>query len=544
MLSSGMDNLILAPCDVRSPSSEAGLAPAATGPGAAPSFGDYLRQAQTEPNPSDRAAAAPGPSTPSPAAARAQPSPEPGQESGQAAATPQDTASRQRAADARQDDSAGSPQQSPDGKERGKTAGKPPARHEARDGSAQAPAAPQQHATSSGEAAVVLNLQPAAAATLVDATKRPATSTATAVGAVLAGASGDGQAPGRADPRGRALLAAASTAALKTAPAKPAETLTSTLSCDGSLGAAGLDQAATATQAQANAATSGQATAGVPVGAAATPAVAAAVESTAADAPTASLTSGLDAAGESPGELSRLPATQAAATAAAAAAAPAATMAAGLPAHGNRAAKAGEAAAAIDALAPASASSTAVAATAGTGGPGSSRQAPAAATQGSQAADPAAEATAAPIDRARFVQRVEQAVQSMGDSGGSLRLRLSPPELGTLRISLSLRQGELNAHLEVETSAARNLLLDHLGELRDRLAQQNVKIQQFDVDLADRRSGGTGNQAGQFGQHAQPRSGQDGGRWASSAAQSSDVPNLADSAAPQALGGGQLNVVV
>jgi flagellar hook-length control protein FliK len=97
---------------------------------------------------------------------------------------------------------------------------------------------------------------------------------------------------------------------------------------------------------------------------------------------------------------------------------------------------------------------------------------------------------AASTSSARFVQRVEQAFAAMGDRGGSVRLMLSPPELGSLRMEISVSKGVMKAHLETETKEAKNLILDNLPALRERLAQQNIKIQTFDVDLRDPSSGG------------------------------------------------------
>ena len=42
------------------------------------------------------------------------------------------------------------------------------------------------------------------------------------------------------------------------------------------------------------------------------------------------------------------------------------------------------------------------------------------------------------IDRARFVQRVSRAFQSAHAREGQIQLRLSPPELGSLRISITV----------------------------------------------------------------------------------------------------------
>ena len=94
------------------------------------------------------------------------------------------------------------------------------------------------------------------------------------------------------------------------------------------------------------------------------------------------------------------------------------------------------------------------------------------------------------VDQTRFVRRVAGAFRAMGNREGSVRVRLSPPELGSLRLNISVRDGAMAARVEAETSAARNLLLDNLPALRDRLAQQDIKIEQFDVDLMDRSPGG------------------------------------------------------
>ena len=87
------------------------------------------------------------------------------------------------------------------------------------------------------------------------------------------------------------------------------------------------------------------------------------------------------------------------------------------------------------------------------------------------------------VDRARFVQRVSGAIRSAQQRDGQIQLRLSPPELGTLRIQLAVSEGVVTAHLETETAAARNILLDNLPALRERLAEQEIRIEKFDVDV-------------------------------------------------------------
>ena len=118
------------------------------------------------------------------------------------------------------------------------------------------------------------------------------------------------------------------------------------------------------------------------------------------------------------------------------------------------------------------------------------------------------------IDRVRFVQRVARAFESVGEHGGNLHLRLHPPELGSLRLEVAVRNGVMTARLEAETPAAQSLLLDNLPLLRERLAEQNIRIERFDVDLMDRSSGGSPGPSGgdtpsgdRHGRHQQPSRG-------------------------------------
>jgi flagellar hook-length control protein FliK len=94
------------------------------------------------------------------------------------------------------------------------------------------------------------------------------------------------------------------------------------------------------------------------------------------------------------------------------------------------------------------------------------------------------------------VGRVAKAVQMANERGGALQLRLSPPELGSLRLQLTVHDGVMTASLEAESPAARQLLLDHLPSLRERLAEQNIRIDRFDVDVRQENSGGQSDPRG------------------------------------------------
>jgi flagellar hook-length control protein FliK len=115
------------------------------------------------------------------------------------------------------------------------------------------------------------------------------------------------------------------------------------------------------------------------------------------------------------------------------------------------------------------------------------------------------------IDPARFIGRVSKAFHTAQERGGTLQIRLNPPELGAMRLELTVKDGVMTAALETETASARRVLLEHLPALRDRLTEQNIRVERFDVDV---RREGTGSQADPRGtqdqqqpnrEHAEPR---------------------------------------
>ena len=86
-------------------------------------------------------------------------------------------------------------------------------------------------------------------------------------------------------------------------------------------------------------------------------------------------------------------------------------------------------------------------------------------------------------DRVRFVERVAQAFQAQSSQNGPVRMQLHPEDLGSIKIEMTVRNGAMHARVETETQEAKNLLMDNLPALRDRLAtQHNIKIEQFDIN--------------------------------------------------------------
>lgn len=96
-------------------------------------------------------------------------------------------------------------------------------------------------------------------------------------------------------------------------------------------------------------------------------------------------------------------------------------------------------------------------------------------------------------DRARLVQRVARAVRTAQDRGGELQIRLSPPELGQLRLQIQMTDGTLSARIEAESPQAKQVITENLGQLRERLAEQNVRVDRIDVELMNAGNGGSPN---------------------------------------------------
>ena len=109
----------------------------------------------------------------------------------------------------------------------------------------------------------------------------------------------------------------------------------------------------------------------------------------------------------------------------------------------------------------------------------------------------------------KLVQRVLRGVEQLANGGGQVRLRLHPPELGSLQMSLRMEAGQVFARLEVENSTARDALLNNVQTLRDRMAEQGMNVASFEVEVSTDSSG-----SGTSGSNKQRDGGSDSqSRW-------------------------------
>ena len=131
---------------------------------------------------------------------------------------------------------------------------------------------------------------------------------------------------------------------------------------------------------------------------------------------------------------------------------------------------------------------------------------------------PSAAEAEGPIDvaaRVRLIQRVSRAFQQLGASGGIVRMKLAPPELGSIRIEMRVQDRQVEARVVAESEAASQLIREHLPELRQRLESQGLRVERLDVrNEADAESWADGDwphgerddrpSQGDGGQHHQP----------------------------------------
>ncbi|MEM7577020.1 MAG: flagellar hook-length control protein FliK, partial [Planctomycetota bacterium] len=104
-----------------------------------------------------------------------------------------------------------------------------------------------------------------------------------------------------------------------------------------------------------------------------------------------------------------------------------------------------------------------------------------------QAPGPNAPASAQPTPRSDGPDALNEARLARGlksalnQQGGTVTLRLTPPEMGTVRIQMQLQGTQVTAQFHAETGAARNLLQQQLGQLRTALEGQGLSVDRLGV---------------------------------------------------------------
>ncbi|MCL1890229.1 MAG: flagellar hook-length control protein FliK [Desulfovibrionaceae bacterium] len=111
-----------------------------------------------------------------------------------------------------------------------------------------------------------------------------------------------------------------------------------------------------------------------------------------------------------------------------------------------------------------------------------------------QAENSAAEPKAAKIfqHQEQIFQQVEKGlIRSLADGSKQIILRLDPPELGKLTLSLTMAQGEIKAVIRTENTATTQVISEQLSQLKASLEEQGFKVSSLEVETRTQNHAGT-----------------------------------------------------
>ncbi|NLY45168.1 MAG: flagellar hook-length control protein FliK [Tissierella sp.] len=92
------------------------------------------------------------------------------------------------------------------------------------------------------------------------------------------------------------------------------------------------------------------------------------------------------------------------------------------------------------------------------------------------------------IDFDESIQRVNDTIIELMDikadgENSSMKVKLHPEELGVVDVTLKMEEGKLIARILVENEQVRELFNNHMNQLNDKLAKQEISISKVQVDL-------------------------------------------------------------
>lgn len=125
----------------------------------------------------------------------------------------------------------------------------------------------------------------------------------------------------------------------------------------------------------------------------------------------------------------------------------------------------------------------------------------------------------------RLIQRVARGFERIGEQGGNIRLRLHPPELGSLAMTVRVEGKSLSAEIVTETVQARQALVENLPQLKQQLADNGLTIEKFDVRVMDQQAGFSGQTFS--GQSSGQNSSQSSSSWNQPSQRRAETPRAA-----------------
>jgi flagellar hook-length control protein FliK len=93
-------------------------------------------------------------------------------------------------------------------------------------------------------------------------------------------------------------------------------------------------------------------------------------------------------------------------------------------------------------------------------------------------------------------------------NGGTMQLRLDPPELGAIQVRVEMHNGVMTASFETSNDQASRLLSHSLGDLRSALEAQGVSVQKLQVSQSPRQQSSSGDAQKDGSQTPQDTAGQ------------------------------------
>lgn len=112
-----------------------------------------------------------------------------------------------------------------------------------------------------------------------------------------------------------------------------------------------------------------------------------------------------------------------------------------------------------------------------------------------QPAAVAAAPTVADFAAANHAQIVSAVHTQLLPNGGSMHIRLDPPDLGAMQITVRMRDGVMSAEFQASNDQTARLLSHSLGDLKTQLETQGVTVEKLHVSAAPQESRGSSSDA-------------------------------------------------
>ncbi len=88
-----------------------------------------------------------------------------------------------------------------------------------------------------------------------------------------------------------------------------------------------------------------------------------------------------------------------------------------------------------------------------------------------------------------LLQQISKKMSAMAHlSAGEISIQLEPENLGKMRVGIGMKDGQMTAHIGVESEAVRKVVENNIAQLKDQLENQGIKLQGLEVSVEQRHS--------------------------------------------------------